>query len=37
MNDGKVECHLIFSSDVLLVLLFEYRAIRIENIDVMFI
>lgn len=37
MNDVKVECCLIFSSDVLWVLLFGYRAVRIENTDVMFI
>lgn len=35
MNDIKVECHLLFSSDVLLALLFGYRAVRIENIDVL--
>lgn len=34
MNDIKVECHLIFSSDTLLDLLFRYRVARMGNIDV---
>lgn len=37
MNDTKVESHLIFSTDVLLDLLCKYRAVRMENTDVMLV